>query len=402
VSARDRESGILVRPLRQEFVVDADGDNVIDPNEMNPNIFWDWGQINDPDESLLPIDWSMKYDVWLVNHEDDQLDIDELEQRTLLHTGNGAELLTQTVPNLRDYNPLQDDLQIKLPTVGGGTIKDGDIIEVVLYSQKTTSHQGPELECVLDTLQIGGQMYTIVTNCWVEAQSQTVHNYQYGVLDQARNAASQYLEARFVVDMAPPMCEILLPGALQQPNEDMVIEVHIVDNGVGIGSTEGSIVGPDGPIEVEWTYDPDTGMLTATVDASLVKAGEYTITAKSRDLLGNSCVVTKTVRVEATQLTLSTAYASPNPFDPAQGDADITFGLSKTSDVTIKVYDFAGSFVTTLKNNESMAGGNIHVPWGGTAADGTQLANGAYIVRVTANDGGRTEVANLKVVIWRD
>lgn len=406
VKAYDPESGILVRALRQEFVIDADGDNVIDPNEMNPNIVYDEdpGQENDPYENKLPIDWGMKYDLWVVNHEDDQLDIDELEQRTLLHTGNGAELWDQMTPPLygQDRYIPADELTITLPVVGGGTIKDGDVVEVVLYSQKTTSHQGPELECVLDTLQIGGQMYTIVTNCWVEAQSQTVHNYQYGVLDEARNSASQYLEARFVVDMAPPLCNIALPGALQQPNEDMYIEVSITDSGVGFGSYDATVVGPDGPIAVEWTYNEDTEMLTATVPADQVKNGEYTITVKSKDLLGNSCVVTKTVRVEATQLALSGAYASPNPFDPAQGDADITFALSRTSDVTIKVYDFAGNYVTTLKNNESMAGGNIHVPWGGTASDGTQLANGAYIVRVTADDGGRTEVTNLKVVIWRD
>jgi flagellar hook assembly protein FlgD len=42
------------------------------------------------------------------------------------------------------------------------------------------------------------------------------------------------------------------------------------------------------------------------------------------------------------------------------------------------------------------------VKWGGTASDGTKLANGAYIVRVVASDGQRTEEANLKVVIWRD
>ena len=75
---------------------------------------------------------------------------------------------------------------------------------------------------------------------------------------------------------------------------------------------------------------------------------------------------------------------------------------SKTSDVTIKVYDFAGEYVTTLMTNERMDPSSPAVMWGGTASDGTKLANGAYIVRVVASDGARTEEANLKVVIWRE
>jgi len=39
--------------------------------------------------------------------------------------------------------------------------------------------------------------------------------------------------------------------------------------------------------------------------------------------------------------------------------------------------------------------------WGGETDDGTALADGAYIVRLTATDGVRTVEKNLKVVIWR-
>ena len=101
-------------------------------------------------------------------------------------------------------------------------------------------------------------------------------------------------------------------------------------------------------------------------------------------------------------LTLADVYSYPNPFDPATGDAVIHFTLSKTSDVTIKVYDFAGNFVTTLMSNESMSASSPVVRWGGTTNDGTRCANGAYIVRVTATDGNRTQESNLKVVIWRE
>ena len=102
-------------------------------------------------------------------------------------------------------------------------------------------------------------------------------------------------------------------------------------------------------------------------------------------------------------MTLTEAYGYPNPFNPTVGgDMAINFAVSKTSDVTIKVYDFAGEYVTTLVSNEQMDPSSPTIMWGGTASDGTKLANGAYIVRVVASDGQRTEEANLKVVIWRD
>jgi hypothetical protein len=160
------------------------------------------------------------------------------------------------------------------------------------------------------------------------------------------------------------------------------------------------VTGPDGETyEVEdlvVTGDRITGRVPGPLPL-----GNFTITVHSEDRLGNACDTTKTVRVESAILTVSEVHAYPNPFNPEDGDVNIVFNLSKSSEVTVRVYDFAGKFVTTVKNHERVEPGTS-VKWGGTASDGTKLANGAYTVRILATDGARTEEANLKVVLWRE
>ena len=136
-----------------------------------------------------------------------------------------------------------------------------------------------------------------------------------------------------------------------------------------------------------------------------LKRGDYQIKVSSQDYLGNTCNTVKTVRVEASVLSLADAKMTPNPFNPndlSMGAAQFRLGLTKTSYVTVKVYDFGGLEVATLKNHEQMSPGADAFGWAGQAADGTNLANGAYIVRVTADDGVRIAEQNMKVVIWRE
>ena len=121
-------SGIFVRPQRQEFLVDPDCDGIIDGDEVVLN-----EPFTDPTGDLLgcfnPIDWGIHYDLWRVDGEDEQADIDEFEERELLHQGTADELLPYLMPPLygtgETYSP-SDSLLVRLPIVGGGRIKDGD------------------------------------------------------------------------------------------------------------------------------------------------------------------------------------------------------------------------------------------------------------------------------------
>ncbi len=141
IKMTDSGSGIFVRPMRQEYLYDYDCDGEIDPEDMNAD------PVNEGDEGdncYIAIDWGLKYDLWRVTGTDTQADIDEFEERELLHQGTADELLpyiqrlrgTTIIDGLAGYDPSQDELLVRLPIVGGGRIKDKDILEVTLYTDR--------------------------------------------------------------------------------------------------------------------------------------------------------------------------------------------------------------------------------------------------------------------------
>jgi hypothetical protein len=281
------------------------------------------------------------------------------------------------------------------------------VIEITWYSDKfiEANSDGPGLGCTIDTLTVDGSTFLVYgLDCTYDTFSQEMHIYDQGIIDWARNTGSKYVEQRFIVDMKGPNCVISSPAATVAPDGDLTIVATLYDDGAGIdeGSITVTVVDPEGNlVEFEEAPEIEDGVITAHIAGPLVR-GEYTIKIRGADKLGNRCDVTKTVKAESELLGMTQAYSFPNPFDPATSNAKIHFTLSKAADVTIKVYDFGGDFVTTLANNYRAESGDVNIEWGGEAADGTDLANGTYICRVEATDGNRTEEVNLKVVIWRE
>ena len=64
--------------------------------------------------------------------------------------------------------------------------------------------------------------------------------------------------------------------------------------------------------------------------------------------------------------------------------------------------DFAGDFVARTAPHPYETGGEYTIPWHGQSADGTDLGNGAYVIRVEAFDGSARKSATIKAVIWRE
>jgi photosystem II stability/assembly factor-like uncharacterized protein len=75
----------------------------------------------------------------------------------------------------------------------------------------------------------------------------------------------------------------------------------------------------------------------------------------------------------------------PNPFNPT---TTISFNLSKTSEVSLKIYNLLGEEVTTLLS-ASLLSGFQSVEWDGRDNNGHRVASGTYIYRLQA--GGFTE-----------
>jgi len=362
----------------------------------------------------------IKYDVWLVHDEDDQVEIDEIEERVLLHSGTADELIQYMTPTYTtpgeategSYTPA-DTLFAGIPLMGGSmpvAIGDGDVLEVVIYSQKhvepAADWQGHcEAGLIIgdfDFDDLPDTLGSIYLDCYID-ESLRRHVYDQGVLDWAGNAGSEYIEQRFIVDMTPPTVVLITPaGGFAEPGESFCFEAHVEDGGAGAGIIEQPVlIGPDGE-EIPLTdVEITDGTIRACVEGGLA-AGHYTLVVRARDLAGNESVISVPIVVENGVLALTESYLYPNPVNPDDFEALVHFNVSRHAEITAKVYDFAGEYVATIANHEPFPAGAGIVRWAGQAEDGTDLANGAYLIRIEAFDGSATRSATVKAVIWRE
>jgi len=86
----------------------------------------------------------------------------------------------------------------------------------------------------------------------------------------------------------------------------------------------------------------------------------------------------------------------PNPFS---GETVFTFRLTKSADVKLEIYTTAGRLVKRY-NEVPMDAGYNEIPESG-AWDGSDLAAGVYLYKITANDSKNTITKTAKLVIMR-
>jgi len=70
----------------------------------------------------------------------------------------------------------------------------------------------------------------------------------------------------------------------------------------------------------------------------------------------------------------------PNPFNPT---TSIDFTLPVNKPISLKVYNSLGQEVKTLIENESYAAGTYTAQWDGTTNNGTQVASGVYLYKLS-------------------
>jgi len=421
VELYDAESGIYMRPDHPEWIFDVDCTDNLPPDPrhamwQDDACGWPYATGENPQACWVEVDYGFKYDLWLVQHdhgEDEQGDIDEIEERLLLHTGTADEVIPYCTPPLymassedppAEYYTPEDVLTVGLPVMGGGLIKNGDILEVVIYSTKTIEANSDSMfiGVRVDTVYIGGQQILLYGESFMDWRSQEMHIYNYGLFDYARNRGSRFVEQRFVVDMVGPTARLV--GLPPTPGEAATICIAIEDRGAGIATSgQGApviqLVGPDGEVVegVEFAYSD--GLWCATVEDGL-GFGEYTVLVNGADLAGNQAIVRLPLVAQQATLTVTEAFITPNPVNPNDGAAVIQMTLGREAHVTAKVYDFAGDYVTTIASGHHAAG-PVTIAWDGTA-NGAELGNGAYLIRVEAEDGNSKKGATIKAVIWRE
>jgi len=134
------------------------------------------------------------------------------------------------------------------------------------------------------------------------------------------------------------------------------------------------------------TYDL-APLADAATDTFITEAisglGVGTFTATYADPTDPTDTSSDTIDIIASELSVDSFYAGPNPFD-----TEVTFGYNGSgiaATFSVTVYDLSGHAVWT----EELA--NVdHITWDGSSTAGSGLANGGYIYVVMATDGENT------------
>jgi len=126
---------------------------------------------------------------------------------------------------------------------------------------------------------------------------------------------------------------------------------------------------------------PTDTFITTGLDLNV--AAGATITATYKDPTDPTDTSSKTITVIASKLVVTSFYAGPNP-----SAGDVTFAYKGTGIATVmsvKVYDLAGHLVWAKE-----LANVTKIVWNGKDDGGANVANGAYIYLLTAEDGTDT------------
>jgi flagellar hook assembly protein FlgD len=139
------------------------------------------------------------------------------------------------------------------------------------------------------------------------------------------------------------------------------------------------------------------------LNGTMASEGSYTYNIYATNSYGND-TETGSVTVDydnggsCTTPAITSHYANPNPFDPDEDNARITFHLNATADVTVTIRH-NGSIIRTLVDDDSTSSGTHDVYWNGEDEDGDQVDNDtySYYIYATNNCGSDTEQSTLEV-----
>jgi flagellar hook assembly protein FlgD len=135
------------------------------------------------------------------------------------------------------------------------------------------------------------------------------------------------------------------------------------------------------------------GSKTATWDGknaagNIVGSGTYQYAINAVDDAGISAdQVLGTIEVDVTPPQITQVTASPDVFAPTGSNvAMISYYLSESAAVTIKIVDSNNSLVSTILNNVSKGSGSNSAAWDGKGLDDELVPDGTYSYKITAVD----------------
>jgi len=193
-----------------------------------------------------------------------------------------------------------------------------------------------------------------------------------------------------LIDIAFNEMETFVSGGPVPENPELVVRIHDDKTGINITGEIGHkiVMTLNGDLREDLThlFQYDEGSYlggTLTYPLTNLSLGNHELEIKAWDNANNSSTRFIMFRIVAAgELRIDQVMNYPNPFDYTSG-THITFHLSHSADITVKIYTIDGRMIRRIDHLWSEAGFNM-IQWDGRDEAGDELANGVYLYRISA------------------
>jgi hypothetical protein len=215
--------------------------------------------------------------------------------------------------------------------------------------------------------------------------------------DAAGNSSSVQWTFTVEFDVVPPVITIISPqDGIKTTEVRPTISASYSDNLAGIDEKSVALK-IDGQDVTSKASTKNVSQILYTPDSDL-SIGKHTINLDVKDNDDNKTSMTWSFIVETEIAGIMNPRNYPNPFE---GNTTIAFTLTQQSQVTIRIFDFSGRLVKTLRDNEVMEAGNKKIEWDSTSENGDDLARGVYFGVIIIKTELEPQRAVLKMALTR-
>ncbi|MFQ6043052.1 MAG: gliding motility-associated C-terminal domain-containing protein, partial [Candidatus Poribacteria bacterium] len=200
--------------------------------------------------------------------------------------------------------------------------------------------------------------------------------------------ANEFGAYALLADKTPPTIVNLRPKDHQEvPLDRFLVEAEVSDDGSGIDRGSIKLLIDDRP--AEFTYEPAHNRITYL--PSNLKEGLHTLKLSVRDRASNIQTISSTFFTREVFDFAEEVIAYPNP---AKNEDVVTirFKLTRTADVTLKIYNVAGEIIYTEERKNAIGRINEWFAWDGKNQAKLPVASGVYIYILEAESSAGQKV----------
>jgi hypothetical protein len=222
-----------------------------------------------------------------------------------------------------------------------------------------------------------------------------VYSVAVKATDKSGNVADAGWSFTVEVDTVEPSIVHTSPSGSVRP-ENQVISVSATDNLSGIGRIAITVKDGDGSTVPGKTVF-EGGTIGTFLPSRSLDYGTHRVRVEVRDKAGNVAYATYSFTVESADgLAVLNARNFPNPF---AGATRIAFTLTRSSEVSIEIFDISMRPVWHMSPRTIEATKEHVIGWDGTTTGGEKLARGVYFCQIMVHDSLNPQYAILKMAI---